>query len=167
MIGAICGDIVGSTREHHPITLTDFPLFEPRSRFTDDTVMTVAAASVLLGDATYVDAYRDFGRRYPHAGYGGGFRRWLTDADPKPYNSFGNGSAMRVSPVAWAKSSIDDVLAEAEVIRIRPASNGRSDSPGLPLRRDVPGLGARSDHRVPRLRRIRKRRAARRFARRG
>jgi ADP-ribosylglycohydrolase len=114
MIGAICGDIVGSTRERYPIKFTDFSLFEPGSRFTDDTVMTVAAASVLLGDATYVDAYREFGHRYPHAGYGGGFRRWLTDADPKPYNSYGNGSAMRVSPVAWAKSSIDDMLAEAE-----------------------------------------------------
>src|SRR6185436_11721179 len=113
MLGAICGDIIGSVYEHHPIKTIAFPLFGPRSRFTDDTVMTAATAAALLGDLSYEQAYREYGRRYPNAGYGGAFRRWLDTADPQPYGSWGNGSAMRASPIGWARNSADEVLEEA------------------------------------------------------
>jgi ADP-ribosylglycohydrolase len=81
--------------------------------FTDDTVLTVATATALLNGQPYADAYHEFGRRYPHAGYGGAFRRWLQEDHRRPYGSFGNGSAMRVGPVGWAMTSVDEVLAEA------------------------------------------------------
>lgn len=114
MIGAIAGDVIGSVYEFEPIKTKDFPLFEPRSRFTDDTVLTVAVADAILNGKTYLDAVRDFGRRYPRAGYGGSFRRWLGSLDTAPYNSWGNGSAMRVSPVGFAFSSVEAVLAQAK-----------------------------------------------------
>ncbi|MDQ2665590.1 MAG: ADP-ribosylglycohydrolase family protein [Gemmatimonadota bacterium] len=114
MIGAIFGDIVGSVHEHGRTKTTTFPLFVPGSRFTDDTVMTVATAHALLTGEPYDRAYRTWGRRYPHAGYGGSFRGWLRATDAPPYNSWGNGSAMRVSPVAYARDSIEEVLDEAE-----------------------------------------------------
>ena len=115
MIGAIAGDIIGSVYEHHPIKTTDFPLFQPRSRFTDDSVLTVAIADAILTGRPYQDAVRDWGRRYPHAGYGGAFFEWLCAADPQPYHSWGNGSAMRVSPVGWAFDSEDEVLRQARL----------------------------------------------------
>ncbi len=115
MIGAIAGDIIGSVYEHHPIKTKDFPLFQPRSRFTDDSVLTVAIADALLGGRPYRDAVRAWGRRYPHAGYGGSFVRWLFADDPRPYHSWGNGSAMRVSPVGWAFGSEDEVLRQARL----------------------------------------------------
>ena len=114
MIGTIAGDIIGSVYEGERIKHTDFPLFSAWSRFTDDTVLTVATAHALLTGRPYADAYHDFGRRYPHAGYGGAFRRWLSRNDWMPYGSFGNGSAMRVGPVGLAMTTMDDVLAEAE-----------------------------------------------------
>ena len=113
MIGAIAGDIIGSVYEHHPIKITTFPLFQPGSRFTDDSVLTVAVADALLTGRPYHDAVRDWGRRYPRAGYGGSFFQWLFAADPRPYHSWGNGSAMRVSPVGWAFASEDEVLRQA------------------------------------------------------
>lgn len=114
MLGAIAGDMAGSVHEHHRVEERDFPLFTPHSRFTDDSVLTAATAHAILTHGDYADAYHSFGNRYPHAGYGGAFRRWLQSADRRPYNSWGNGSAMRVSPVGWAFDTEDEVLCEAE-----------------------------------------------------
>ncbi len=115
MIGAIAGDLIGSVYEQHPIKTTDFPLFQPRSRFTDDSVLTVAIADAILTGQPYRDAVRDWGRRYPRAGYGGTFFQWLFAADPQPYHSWGNGAAMRVSPVGWVFASEDEVLRQARL----------------------------------------------------
>lgn len=104
MLGAIIGDIVGSVYEWHNIKTKDFPLFRDGCFFTDDTVMTVAAAEALLNGGKHEDfigAYKKWGRRYPNAGYGGRFGSWLFSDERSPYNSWGNGSAMRVSPVGW------------------------------------------------------------------
>ena len=113
MIGAIAGDIIGSVYEHDPIKTKDFPLFHPQCRFTDDTVLTIAIAQAILEDRNYVKTVRKIGRKYPHAGYGGSFIHWLHSTAPKPYNSWGNGAAMRVSPVGLAFDSVDTVLQEA------------------------------------------------------
>ena len=114
MIGVIAGDVIGSVHEHAMRKSTDFPLFDPLCRFTDDTVLTVATAYAILTGTSYEAAYRDFGRQHPHAGYGGSFYGWLMAEEPRPYNSWGNGSAMRVAPVGFAFSNMDDVLREAE-----------------------------------------------------
>jgi len=113
MIGAIAGDIIGSVFEAHSIKSTDFPLFNRYSRFTDDTVLTVAVAYSILEKVDYVTSFKTFGQKYPNAGYGGSFYNWLFSSDSKPYNSWGNGSAMRVSPIGFAFDSIEDVLNEA------------------------------------------------------
>jgi len=114
MLGAIAGDIIGSVYEANPIKTTDFPLFSNLSRFTDDTVLTLATAQVLMKGLDYAAVYRNFGRAYPRAGYGGTFLNWLMTDNAPPYNSWGNGSAMRVSPVGFARDSVEDVLREAE-----------------------------------------------------
>lgn len=114
MIGAIAGDIVGSVYEFHSTKKVDFPLFSENSRFTDDTVMTLATAFSLMNDGDYAANYRLFGRLYPRAGYGKLFHLWLGEDQPRPYNSFGNGSAMRVSPVGFFLDDENEVLAEAE-----------------------------------------------------
>lgn len=104
MLGAIVGDIVGSIYERNNIHTKDFPLFQDSCRFTDDTVMTCAVAEALLNGGekdNFIDAMKQYGRMYPFAGYGGRFWQWLMSDDREPYNSFGNGSAMRVSPCAW------------------------------------------------------------------
>jgi len=113
MLGAIAGDIIGSTYEGGQARTLDFPLFSPGSRFTDDTVLTVAIADAILGGENYGRMLHAYYRLYPHAGYGGTFKRWGRSDDPQPYNSFGNGSAMRVSPVAWAFADLDSVLRAA------------------------------------------------------
>lgn len=113
MLGALAGDLIGSVYEHHPIKTTRFPLFQPESRFTDDSVLTVAVADAILTGRPYREAVLDWGRRYPRAGYGGAFRAWLRARDPRPYGSWGNGSAMRVGPVRWAFATEDDVLNQA------------------------------------------------------
>jgi ADP-ribosylglycohydrolase len=110
MIGAIAGDVIGSVHEGAPPQPKDFPLFVAGSRFTDDTVLTIAVASAIREDGDFTAALRRWGRRYPRAGYGGWFREWLFARDPAPYNSFGNGSAMRVSAVGWAYDDPDLVL---------------------------------------------------------
>ncbi len=115
MIGAIAGDIIGSVYEHHQIKTKDFPLFDPRCRFTDDTVLTVAIADAILSGRPYIESVREIGRRYPGAGYGGSFIQWLHSDDPQPYNSWGNGSAMRVSPVGFAFLSEEEVLRHAKM----------------------------------------------------
>jgi ADP-ribosylglycohydrolase len=113
MIGAIAGDIIGSVHEFNNIKTEDFPLFSPKSIFTDDTVMTIAVADCILTGKGYAAAFKEWGRLFPYSGYGGMFSRWLISDDSKPYNSFGNGSAMRVSPVGFAFDSLDKVLEEA------------------------------------------------------
>ena len=114
MIGAMAGDIIGSVYEANPIKSTSFPLFSDHSRFTDDTVLTIAVAFSILNNIDYASSIKDFGLKYPYAGYGGSFYRWLHSAESKPYNSWGNGSAMRVSPVGFAFNSMKDVLHEAK-----------------------------------------------------
>jgi ADP-ribosylglycohydrolase len=113
MIGSIAGDIIGSVYEHSPIKTKDFPLFRPECRFTDDTVLTVAVAKAILEDGDYFKAVWELGRKYPHAGYGGSFIQWLRSPAPKPYHSWGNGAATRVSPVGFAFDTVDTVLGEA------------------------------------------------------
>ncbi len=113
MLGAIAGDVIGSVYEGHPIKSTRFPLFGPASVFTDDTVLTVAIAHSILEQVDYASSLKDFGRRYPDAGYGASFYHWLYSPDDKPYNSWGNGSAMRVSPIGFAFGSMEQVLSEA------------------------------------------------------
>ena len=118
MYGAILGDIIGSPFEFDRGDKTkDFKLFSRRSHFTDDSVMTLAVCEALLKvgqDATVkeiedavISSMQSWGRRYPQAGYGGYFRRWLTACHPEPYNSFGNGSAMRVSAAGWLYDSLE------------------------------------------------------------
>ena len=114
MLGAMIGDIVGSVYEWNNIQTTDFEFFKPTCFFTDDTVLTAATAQALLTDGDYARAYQDFARRYPGRGYGGRFAQWIRQENPQPYNSWGNGSAMRVSPVGFAFNTVKEVLAEAE-----------------------------------------------------
>ena len=123
MLGAIIGDIVGSPYEFHNIKTTDFPLFSEDSRFTDDSVMTIAVGVGLhkgLGDPqqsreAVIDAMHEYGRLYPHAGYGGGFRQWLRQGQREPYGSYGNGSAMRVSAAGWLYDTLEDVTRYAAI----------------------------------------------------
>jgi ADP-ribosylglycohydrolase len=114
MIGVIAGDVIGSVHEHAMRKSTDFPLFDPLCRFTDDTVLTIATAHAILTGTSYEVVYREFGRQHPHVGYGGSFYGWLFAEEPRPYNSWGNGSAMRVAPVGFAFNNVDEVLREAE-----------------------------------------------------
>ena len=114
MLGAVIGDIVGSVYEWNNIKTTDFILFKPNCFFTDDTVLTAATAKAMMTGEDYAHIYQDFSRRYPGRGYGGNFSRWIHMEDPTPYNSWGNGSAMRVSPVGFALNTVEEVLAEAQ-----------------------------------------------------
>ncbi len=130
MIGAIIGDIVGSRFEIYWKKTTDgmkfkeFDLFHRKCRFTDDSVMTLAIAEALLlseeglGDLSQqaVCCMQKWGRLYPRAGYGGKFRHWIQDDNPQPYNSFGNGSAMRVSACAYAADSLEEVIRLAHAV---------------------------------------------------
>jgi len=134
MYGAILGDIIGSPYEFDRGNKSkEFPLFSRYSEFTDDTVMTTAVADAFLEclagkgkcrisdldeddlKAKLIEKMQDYGRRYPYAGYGGNFAYWLEDENPQPYNSFGNGSAMRVSSVAWL---FDDIISVVNAARI-------------------------------------------------
>lgn len=128
MLGAIVGDIIGSAYEHGEMKSMDFPLFSEASHFTDDTVMTLAVARALMqcmlkrGDPITEESFtlrvkgsmRKLGKRFPDAGYGRGFTVWLMSKDPRPYHSWGNAAAMRVSPVAWAFDDLDTVERYAE-----------------------------------------------------
>ena len=115
ILGAIAGDIIGSIYESplRNIKTKSFPLFQPESRFTDDTVLTVAIADAILNNESYSKKLKEYYHRYPHAGYGGNFRRWAASDQTEPYYSFGNGSAMRVSAVAYAFSDLETVKMEA------------------------------------------------------
>ena len=119
MLGAIFGDIVGSVYEFNNTADLHFPLLSRYSRPTDDSIMTLAVARALMETwgqpddairAALVREMRDFGARYPNGGYGGRFSDWLAADDPQPYGSFGNGSAMRVSPVGWLCGTMEDTL---------------------------------------------------------
>lgn len=118
MIGAIIGDIVGSRFEFNNTNKPDFKLFTKDCDFTDDTICTVAVADAILHNKSFEDALREWCHKYPNpkGAYGGCFNSWLLSNDPRPYNSFGNGSAMRVSPCARAARS------DAEAIRLAIAS---------------------------------------------
>ncbi len=113
MLGAIVGDIIGSVHEFTAPKTTEFPLFVDRCTFTDDTVLTIAVADHLLTGAPYVDNFHKYTKAYPGRGYGGGFMHWVDRGSREPYNSWGNGSAMRVSPVAFAFDTLEEVLREA------------------------------------------------------
>jgi ADP-ribosylglycohydrolase len=113
MLGAIAGDIIGSPFEGSPIKSVEFDLLPERARFTDDTVLTVATAFTLMTDGDFAQNYKMFGRLYPTAGYGEGFLQWLAGDSTAPYGSYGNGSAMRVSPVGFALGSESEVLRAA------------------------------------------------------
>jgi len=114
MLGAIAGDIIGSTYEFGYMKDYDFHLFPEGSKFTDDTVLTIAVADCLLNNKKYDVTLWGYANEYRGRGYGGRFMNWIHSPDPKPYNSFGNGSAMRVSPVGWFCTDIDSVLEEAK-----------------------------------------------------
>jgi len=114
VLGAIAGDVIGSVYEFDNIKTTEFPLFRADSTFTDDTVLTIAVADVIMNGGDYVRVFKDYFERYPGRSYGGMFQDWASSAETAPYNSFGNGSAMRVSPVGFAFDTLDEVLVEAK-----------------------------------------------------
>lgn len=116
ILGAITGDVIGSYYERSHTKKTDFQLFSDNSRFTDDTVLTVATMECLLsGKRDYTSFYQKYARKYPNCGFGYFFRsQWIFSPNPQPYNSFGNGSGMRVSPIGWIFRTLDETLAEAE-----------------------------------------------------
>jgi ADP-ribosylglycohydrolase len=114
MFGAIAGDVIGSVFEGSGLKTQEFPLLSPNNFYTDDTVLTVAVAAAIMEQGDYAEVLRRFGRRHPGRGYGWHFYQWLTDGSLGPYNSWGNGSAMRVSPVGWAFDSVENVLVEAK-----------------------------------------------------
>lgn len=125
MLGAIAGDIAGSCYEFSPVKKDDmnFPLFKETSQFTDDTILTLAVAKAIMeaecsdtdSHKIYTDNLHELGREFHKAGYGGRFNQWLMSSDPAPYNSFGNGSAMRVSPVGWSYDTLEEVERQARI----------------------------------------------------
>lgn len=131
LYGAIFGDMAGSTYEWHPVKNKKFETFPIKSHFTDDTVMTLAVASWLSSTNRTSDALvksmQYFGSLYPHAGYGRNFYNWLRDENPQPYYSWGNGSAMRVSPCGW----IAKTLHEAETLAEESAKVTHSHPEGI------------------------------------
>ena len=120
IIGAIAGDVIGSAYEFNPTRDYNFELFTPESTFTDDTVLTMANALWLLEDKDdsherLVNIMLDLCWKYPSRGYGGRFARWIHDKNPQPYDSFGNGSAMRVSPIGYYAKTLDEALTLAQI----------------------------------------------------
>jgi ADP-ribosylglycohydrolase len=114
MLGAIAGDIIGSIYERRNIKTKDFQLFTVTSEPTDDSILTIATAEVILTGGDYAQQYKTYYQRYPDAGYGGSFHDWGNSASLEPYNSWGNGSAMRVSPIGFAYDTLETVMVEAE-----------------------------------------------------
>nr|WP_315001958.1 ADP-ribosylglycohydrolase family protein [uncultured Capnocytophaga sp.] len=115
ILGAIAGDVIGSVYEFNNTRTTDFPLFKRETTFTDDTVMTIAIADAILHNKDFAQTILDYGKRYPNRGYGTSFFKWLAhDTPAPPHNSWGNGSAMRVSAVGFAYNDLDKVLKKAE-----------------------------------------------------
>lgn len=119
LLGAICGDIVGSTREWRRIKHPAFELLPKGSRFTDDTVMTCAVAEWLMyPELDLTHTMQQWGQKYLNAGYGHKFIHWITSSEPKPYGSFGNGSAMRVSPAGWIADTIEETIELAKATAV-------------------------------------------------
>ncbi|MDS1030880.1 ADP-ribosylglycohydrolase family protein [Bacillota bacterium LX-D] len=114
MLGAIIGDIVGSVFEFNNIKVKTFDLFSPKSTFTDDTVLIVATMDALLNNKPFLVAYKEWFRKYPNSGYGRSFLEWANSANNEPYNSWGNGSAMRVSPIGVYLNSVEEVLEKSK-----------------------------------------------------
>ena len=112
--GAICGDIIGSSYEWHRTKDYNFKLFTKFSEFTDDTVCSIAIADAIVSGTPFDDKLQEWCRKYPDAGYGGRFRQWIVAENPMPYGSYGNGSAMRVSPAGAVATSMDECLELAE-----------------------------------------------------
>lgn len=127
MLGAIAGDVIGSVYEVMPTRDPQFELFPTGARFTDDTVLTVATAEVVLEGGDYRQAYQRYFAQWPDAGFGGMFAGWASSRMSGAYNSFGNGSGMRVSPVGWAFEHAPSVDAEA----VRSASVTHSHPEGV------------------------------------
>lgn len=122
MLGAVIGDIIGSTYEWYNVKSEDFELFPANSRFTDDTVLSVAIAEKILNDdkatmnapKSYALWYKQYYKRYPHAGFGQMFAEWVAEENMRIQRSFGNGAAMRVTAIGWAYDSLEEVLKEAK-----------------------------------------------------
>lgn len=114
MIGAIAGDVHGSMYESYPIKTTDFDIYLEYTKFTDDTVLTIAVADSIINGIDYIQSIWKWSHQYPKAGYGATFRNWMRMEGQLPYNSWGNGSAMRVSPVGFAFNTIEEVLYDAK-----------------------------------------------------
>jgi len=116
MIGCIIGDVVGSVYEFNGTKSKDFPLFHPDGNYTDDSVLTIATARAILDGKPYEQMYKEYGLKYPcpMGSYGSGFKKWLYASDMKPYQSYGNGSAMRVGPIGYAFEDCNTVLEEAK-----------------------------------------------------
>jgi ADP-ribosylglycohydrolase len=114
VIGAIAGDVIGSVYEWNNIKTKDFPLFADRCTFTDDSVLTIALADSILSGRPYRDNLKRFFRLYPDRGYGGSFNAWARSSSQKPYNSWGNGAAMRISPAGYAYDDLGIVLQRAK-----------------------------------------------------
>ncbi len=110
MYGAVAGDIIGSIYEFSNHKSREFPLFLESSFFTDDTVCTVAVAEALHDGSDPAHALKKWGTKFPNAGYGGRFAAWLRGSDMRPYNSYGNGAAMRVSPAGFLAESLDEAI---------------------------------------------------------
>lgn len=117
MLGAIIGDIVGSRFEFGPAPQKGFKLFTDECDFTDDTICTIAVADAIMNGRDYGESLHDWCRRYPNpmGGYGGRFYQWVNSDQPKPYGSFGNGAAMRVSPVAWLFNDYNEVKEQSRL----------------------------------------------------
>ncbi len=113
MIGAIAGDIIGSIYEFNNIKTTDFPLFAKGCTFTDDSVLTIALADSIMNNVNYETKLKEYYRLYPNAGYGGSFSNWVCYDRHAPYNSWGNGAAMRISPAGYAYGSLEETLLNA------------------------------------------------------
>ncbi len=114
MLGAIVGDVIGSVFERDNVKSIDFPLFCEESRFTDDSLLTIAVADCLLNKKDYTKTIQEYAQLYPDCGFGGRFKEWMYEENPEPYNSWGNGSAMRASPVAYVGKTLDEVFKEAK-----------------------------------------------------
>jgi ADP-ribosylglycohydrolase len=116
MYGAIIGDICGSIYEWNNL-VTDTPhkidLINQKCYYTDDTILTLAIADAVLGNNDYQDSLLTWARKYPNSGYGGNFKKWFNQNDPKPYNSYGNSSATRVGSIGWCFDSLEETLTEA------------------------------------------------------
>ncbi len=119
IIGAVIGDVIGSVYEWNNIKTTEFDIFNPKCDFTDDTVLTIAVADGIIRGEDFSRVIRDYARKYPGRGYGGRFRKWIESQNSEPYGSYGNGSAMRVSPVGFAYSNlftVEDMAYETAIV---------------------------------------------------